>query len=159
MREMKVVDLTAHSAEKTERAGEDFAALLLQTDVNEPVFLAMYGDLGAGKTTFIRGMARVLTPNAAVSSPTYALVNEYRDTARRTVFYHFDMYRITGEDDLFSIGFYDYFDRPDRACPRRVIAAEWSENIPYALPECYYRVSIEKCPEGRHITIARVSGN
>lgn len=159
MREQHILDLTADTAEGTERVGELFAAQLVQDMPGEPVFLAMYGDLGAGKTTFIRGMARVLTPDADVSSPTYALVNEYRDAERRTVLYHFDMYRITGEDDLYSIGFFDYFDRPDRLCPRRIIAAEWSENIAYALPARYYRIVIEKCRNGRRITISAITEN
>ena len=91
-------------------------------------------DLGAGKTAFTRGFASVIAPEAAVCSPTYAIVNEY--TGKSPLF-HFDMYRIEDEDSLDSIGFYDYFGRG-------VIITEWSENIPYALPEHYIKVTIEK---------------
>ena len=88
------------------------------------VFVALYGDVGVGKTVFVTGLAKILSPGECVSSPTYAIVNEYRGKFRIV---HYDMYRITSEDDLESTGFYDY-----KNC---VIAAEWCENIPYALPE------------------------
>ena len=146
-----VFDLISASAAETERAGAAFAAQLPR---NAVTFVAMYGDLGAGKTAFVRGMASILTPDASVSSPTYALVNEYRTAG--TVLYHFDMYRITDEDDLLSLGFYDYFT-PDRRTPTCVIAAEWCENIPYALPEVYYRVEIQKRDaDSRRITVCRI---
>ena len=76
--------------------------------------------------------------NARVKSPTFALVNEYKGESV-TVF-HFDMYRITDEDELYSIGFYDYMDRGG------IALVEWSENIGYALPQEYFSVKIEKCP-------------
>ena len=163
-----ILDIIAHDTAETEATGEYFADLLTgatpaetrphpKKQVPGAVFLAMYGDLGAGKTTFIRGMAHKLTPEAEVSSPTYALVHEYHNVQTGVVLYHFDMYRITDEDDLYSIGFYDYFDQNDRRFPFRILAAEWSENIPYALPEQYYRIQIEKLPDGRHIKIFSVA--
>jgi tRNA threonylcarbamoyladenosine biosynthesis protein TsaE len=98
----------------------------------------MYGNLGVGKTAFVRGVASVLAPGRAVRSPTFALVNEYRAAGRRPLF-HFDMYRIEDEDDLYSIGYDDY---PDRG----VCIVEWCEKIPFALPEQFIEVRIEKCP-------------
>lgn len=129
MKKSIIIDLLSSSPEETERAGNEFATTLPQN-----AFIAMYGDLGAGKTAFVRGMAQALVPNAIVTSPTYTLVNEYRGDGK--LFCHFDMYRIADEDDLYSIGFYDYTD-----C---VIAAEWSEKIPFALPDVYYSVTITK---------------
>lgn len=143
-------EITAAAVEDTERAGADFAASLPK---GELTFVAMYGDLGAGKTAFVRGMASFLTPGAAVSSPTFALVNAYE--GERTVLYHFDMYRITSDDDLYSIGFYDYLE-PDRRYPTCVIAAEWCENIPHALPPCRYEIRIDKDGDTRHIAVSRV---
>ena len=139
-----------HTPAETEAAGARLAELLPKKSVS---FVAMYGDLGAGKTAFVRGMAAKLVPDALVSSPTYALVNEYRGTD--TVIYHFDMYRISDEDDLESIGFYDYFS-PDRRYPTCVIAAEWCENIPSSLPDAYYRVQIEKDGGDRRITVEKI---
>ena len=124
---------TASPAE-SEAAGATLAARLL-SDERMPRYIALYGDLGVGKTAFVRGVASVLCPGAAVRSPTFALVHEYRG---KLPIFHFDMYRITDEDDLYSIGYDDYLRR------NGVILVEWSENIPYALPEHYLRVTIRK---------------
>ena len=70
----------------------------MQQDPSLPPFVALYGDLGVGKTAFIRGFASVIAPDSAVRSPTFALVNEYR--AKPRALFHFDMYRIESEDDL-----------------------------------------------------------
>ena len=131
------VTLTTHSPEETEAVGAALARLL-EADKTQPAFIAMYGDLGVGKTAFVRGLSSVLAPGRAVRSPTFALVNEYRVPGKRPLF-HFDMYRIESEDDLYSIGFEDY---PDAG----ICVAEWCEKIPFALPELYLEVRIEKCP-------------
>ena len=98
---------------------------------DDTAVVAIYGELGSGKTVFVRGMASVFAPDAFVQSPSYTIVNEYIGNDYNL--YHFDMYRITGEDALFSIGFYDYSNA--------VLAIEWSEKIPYALPRIYWKVS------------------
>ena len=124
----------------------------LLADSALPRYIALYGDLGVGKTAFVRGVASVLCPGAAVRSPTFALVNEYRG---KLPIFHFDMYRITDEDDLYSIGYDDYLLRDG------VILVEWSENIPFALPDEYLRVTITKndpsAPDSREILIEEVS--
>ena len=126
---------TTDSPEQTEALGVQLAVRMLE-DTDLPPFVALYGDLGVGKTAFVRGFTSAIAPQAQVRSPTFALVNEYRAKPRSV--FHFDMYRITDEDDLFSIGYYDYLNRPG------ICLAEWSENIPYAIPEQYIRVVIEK---------------
>ena len=140
--------ITTHSPEETERLGESLAGALV-SDSSLPRFIAMYGDLGVGKTAFVRGFTRAICPEALVKSPTFALVNEYR--AKKTPIYHFDMYRIVDEDDLYSTGFYDYLEGEGYCI------AEWCENIPYALPEGYVRVEIRKTsyevPDEREISI------
>ena len=98
------LEIITSSATDTERVGEELAHTLLSTP-SLPRFVALYGDLGVGKTAFVRGFARVIAPAARVKSPTFALVNEYKG-AGISVF-HFDMYRINDEDELYSIGFYD----------------------------------------------------
>ncbi len=117
-----------------------------------PRFIAMYGDLGVGKTAFVRGFCSEICAGYTVKSPTFALVNEYKCLSSKggvKKVYHFDMYRIADEDDLYSIGFYDYL-RPDAIC-----IAEWCEMIPYALPDNYIKVEIEKVDLGgnRKITV------
>ena len=123
------------SPQQTEAVGADLARLLCD-DPSLPPFIALYGDLGVGKTAFVRGFASVYAPASRVKSPTFSLVNEYRGE-KRSVF-HFDMYRITDEDELYSIGFYDY---PERG---GICLVEWSENIPFALPDRSLRVEILK---------------
>ena len=123
------------SPSDTEAFGEELARLILN-DSALPRFVALYGDLGVGKTAFVRGFTRAIAPEARVKSPTFALVNQYKGS--RCSVFHFDMYRIESEDDLYSIGFYDYMDG------NGICLTEWSENIEYALPDVYFRVEISK---------------
>ena len=129
-------EIITNSPEETENVGLELAKMLAN-DLSLPSFVALYGDLGVGKTAFVRGFARVFSPSALVRSPTFALVNEYPTKSDRRVF-HFDMYRITDEDDLYSIGYYDYLDDGS------ICLVEWSENIPYAIPDEHIRVEITK---------------
>lgn len=142
MEKTELYRILSHKTEETESAGALLAAGLGSDD-----FVALYGDLGAGKTAFVRGFASILAPDAAVCSPTYALVNEYEGKNRKI--YHFDVYRIEGEDDLVSSGFYD--------CKRGIRIVEWCEKIPYALPKAYIKVSITKIDENtRMIAMERI---
>ena len=140
------------SPEATEHVGVELAELMLG-DSSLPKFIALYGDLGVGKTAFVRGFTSAVTPGARVKSPTFALVNEYRiKGGKNPPVFHFDMYRIGDEDELYSIGFYDYLENG-------ICLVEWSENIEYALPDERFTVSIEKCsadePDKRKITLVR----
>ncbi len=145
---MVSLTLKTTSAAETEAAGASLAKAMLE-DNSLPPFVALYGDLGVGKTAFVRGFATVVAPEALVRSPTFALVNEYR--GKQTRLFHFDMYRIADEDDLYSIGYEDYLAR-DGIC-----LVEWSENIPYAIPAHHLRVEIVKddpnAPDSREIKI------
>ena len=140
------------SPEQTERAGAELAQQLLDNSAL-PRYIALYGDLGVGKTAFTRGVCQVLCPGAAVRSPTFALVNEYRGTPLSV--FHFDMYRIESEDDLISIGYDDYLTR------RGICLTEWSEKIEGELPEERFSVLIEKLgaevPNERRITITHIT--
>ncbi|MBR6533995.1 MAG: tRNA (adenosine(37)-N6)-threonylcarbamoyltransferase complex ATPase subunit type 1 TsaE [Clostridia bacterium] len=138
---MKKVYISS-SLEQTEKIGAEFAASL-----NGDEFIAMYGDLGAGKTAFVRGMASYICPLCRVSSPSYTLINEY--VGGKFPLYHFDVYRITDDDALYSTGFYDY---PGSG----VCVCEWSENIPYAIPQGAIRITLEHLGENeRRITVIR----
>ena len=124
-----MVKLISHSADETEQIGEKIAKKLHGTEV-----IALFGGLGMGKTAITRGLARVLGVDDGVSSPTFALVNEYNGKYN---IYHFDMYRVNSWDDLYSTGFFDYIDNG-------ILVIEWSENIEGALPENAIRITIEK---------------
>ena len=113
--------MTTTSPRETELLGERLAQQLKGGEV-----LALFGGMGMGKTAFTRGLAHGLDVQEPVSSPTFALVNEY---AGRLPLYHLDMYRVTSWDDLYSTGFFDYLETGG------VLVIEWSENIEEALPE------------------------
>lgn len=120
---------------KSEKETEELAFRMGEKLTGRAV-IAFFGGLGMGKTAFTRGLAKGLGITADVSSPTFALVNEYRG---RVNLYHFDMYRVETWDDLYSTGFFDYIDEG------AVLSCEWSENIENALPEdITIRVTIER---------------
>lgn len=121
-----------YSAEETEKVASAFASNL---DKAKPQFIAMYGDLGVGKTAFVRGLASVIAPNSKVKSPTYTVVNEYHGGI--IPLYHFDVYRIEDEDDLYSVGFYEYLQKG-------ICVTEWSENIEYSIPKNAHKITIER---------------
>ena len=128
-------NVITESTEATEAIGARLAADMTAEGSTLPRFVALYGDLGSGKTAFVRGYTSVIAPKVAVRSPTFTIVNEYRGGSIPV--FHFDMYRITDEDDLYSIGFDDYVDSG-------ICLTEWSENIEFALPEEYIRVDISR---------------
>lgn len=97
--------------------------------------LAFFGGMGMGKTAFTRGLARGLGIDSFVNSPTFAIVNDYGGNPPLV---HFDMYRVTSWEDLYTTGFFDYMDMG------AVIAVEWSENIENALPTDAVRITIEQ---------------
>lgn len=135
---MKII---THSPEETIAFAEKIGKTLKVGDV-----IAYIGGLGAGKTTFTRGLAKGLGLGDVVTSPTFALVNEYR--GENLTLYHFDMYRIENADDLESTGYYDY------PMEESVFAIEWSENIESVLPKNTIYISIEYLDEdSRQITV------
>jgi tRNA threonylcarbamoyladenosine biosynthesis protein TsaE len=125
--------LNSDSAHDTAEAGRSLAAQL-----NKGSCVALFGDLGAGKTSFVRGLAEGLGLKARVTSPTFTIVNEYLGTVP---LFHFDMYRLKSEDELFELGWDDYLDRGG------IIAVEWSERAANSFPENTVRVHIEKTGE------------
>ena len=120
-----------HSPAETEALGARLAEAL---DAGRVV--AFTGDLGAGKTAFVSGMARALGVEDRVTSPTFTIVNEYE--GGRLPLFHFDMYRLGDADELFHIGWEDYLARGG------ICAVEWSENIAGALEGDALRVDIRR---------------
>ena len=131
----------SHSPLDTESFAETLAKSLSGGEV-----IAFSGNLGMGKTCFVRGLARGLGFEGEVTSPTFAIINEY--LGGRLPLYHFDMYRVTGWDDLYSTGYFEYSESGG------VLAVEWSENIEAALPDDAIRVEICAISENdRKITV------
>ena len=137
-----MTEYLTRSPEETEAIGEKLAAAIGDRPF---AFVALYGEMGVGKTAFVRGFCRRFGIDR-VKSPTYTVVNEYRGTA--SVF-HLDLYRLKDEDDLLSVGYDDYLAR------RGFLLCEWSEKIPGAIPKDAIRVTIAKTDgeNGRKITV------
>ena len=135
-----MAEFISHSQLETEEVGRKLAEKLPGGSV-----VAMYGDLGAGKTAFVRGMAKGMGLSCRVSIPTFTIVNEY--LGERELI-HFDMYRLSSADELFDIGWEDYLSRG------AVCAVEWSENVQDAFFGDEVVVRIEKLNDtDRKITI------
>ena len=137
-----IYKFTTTDPAQTIALGEKIGRLLRGGEV-----IAYSGGLGVGKTTITRGISIGMGLGDEVTSPTFALVNEY--TGRERSLCHFDMYRINGGLDLETTGFYDYLDG------NNVLAVEWSENIADELPDDCIRINIERVDDNtRVITIA-----
>lgn len=132
--------IISKSADETFNIGLDLADKLSPGDV-----IAFHGDLGAGKTVFVRGIAQGLGLDARVTSPTFTIVNEYNG---KIPLFHFDMYRLSGSEELFEIGWEDYLARGG------ICAVEWSEITEDAFPENTINIYITKIDDDtREITI------
>lgn len=118
-----------HSDEETEQVGAAFAKTLRPGDV-----VTLDGDLGAGKTAFARGVVRGLGYQGRVTSPTFAIANEYSTPGG--VVAHFDLYRIVDQEALFELGFEEYLDG------ERILLIEWSQNAGALLPEQHKSVRL-----------------
>ncbi|MBQ4534505.1 MAG: tRNA (adenosine(37)-N6)-threonylcarbamoyltransferase complex ATPase subunit type 1 TsaE [Ruminococcus sp.] len=140
-----MIKIITRSPEETIRAAEKLGSLIGAGDM-----IAFKGGLGAGKTTFTRGLAIGLGMKDVVSSPTFALVNDYR--GERITLYHFDMYRISTEEELESTGFYDYPFEENAA------VIEWSENISEFLPENAIYITINTISENEREIIIEDGG-
>ncbi len=138
------MEFVTHSREETEALGARLANALTEGRV-----VAFTGDLGAGKTAFVSGMAKALGVEERVTSPTFTIVNEYE--GGRLPLFHFDMYRLGSAEELFHIGWEDYLARGG------VCAVEWSENVEEAIEPDAVRVSILR-GEGEDDRIVHIEG-
>ena len=121
----------SYSLNNTENIAREVAGRLKKGD-----FIALYGEMGAGKTAFVRGLVKEILPECLplVHSPTFAVVNEY--AGKNLTVWHFDFYRLKDRDDLYSTGFYDY------RTGENIIVTEWSGMFPDAVPDDAVRVTI-----------------
>lgn len=123
----------SYSYNDTQKIAAEIAGSLKGGD-----FIAMYGDLGAGKTAFVQGLAKALGITSNITSPTFTIINEYEG---RLPLYHFDVYRIADCDEMYEIG-YDEYINGDGVC-----IIEWAELIEDIFPDKYYKITILKDDE------------
>ncbi len=138
-RESGIITELLSSEEQTRAFAKEFAALLSPGDV-----VCLVGDLGAGKTTFVKGIAAYFgIPEESVSSPTFIYLHQYQHLA------HFDLYRLQGEEQFLGMGFDEYFEPPF------IALVEWPNILEKALPKNYYWVTLSHHRDGREIVIEK----
>jgi tRNA threonylcarbamoyladenosine biosynthesis protein TsaE len=133
------------SAEETVNFGKQLAVKLKNKDV-----IALYGDLGSGKTQIVKGICTALGVTDMVNSPTFIIVNEYTSPSLTDI-YHFDFYRVKSENEILNIGFEDYMKK------RGIVLIEWPEHIERLLPEKTIRVHIAHTIENETHRFIRLS--
>ena len=142
---MTIFVLMIHTKEIPSLDGLETAATEFLKEIGQNRLVALYGAMGAGKTTFTTAVCKALgVEEDAISSPTFAIVNEYRSRGGESIF-HFDFYRINKPAEALDIGLYDYLDS---GC---LCIMEWPENIEDLLPEETLKVSITVSPSGSRI--------
>ncbi|HBG56877.1 tRNA (adenosine(37)-N6)-threonylcarbamoyltransferase complex ATPase subunit type 1 TsaE [Proteiniphilum sp. UBA1028] len=120
------------------------AARTFLREMGDSKVFAFYGSMGAGKTTFIKALSEEMGVTETVSSPTFAIINEYRDKEGRAIF-HFDFYRINKLEEAFDFGYEDYFYSGN------VCFIEWPELVEPILPENTVKITIRVADDGRRI--------
>lgn len=132
--------ISIDSLEKIREAAREFVA-----NIGENSVFAFYGKMGAGKTTFIKAVCEELGVEDVITSPTFAIVNEYRSETTGELIYHFDFYRVKKIDEVYDMGFEDYF-YSDALC-----FIEWPELCEEVLPSDTVKVTIEEQPDGARV--------
>lgn len=132
-----MTEIIIESLDKIQEAAKKFVALMGDNTV-----FAFYGKMGAGKTTFIKAVCQELGVTDNVTSPTFAIVNEYRSDTTGELIYHFDFYRIKKLEEVYDMGYEDYF------YSGAVCFIEWPELIEELLPGNTVKVSIEEVEGG-----------
>lgn len=132
--------ISIDSLEKIREAAREFVA-----NIGESSVFAFYGKMGAGKTTFIKAVCEELGVEDVITSPTFAIVNEYRSETTGELIYHFDFYRVKKIDEVYDMGFEDYF------YSGALCFIEWPELCEEVLPSDTVKVTIEEQPDGARV--------
>lgn len=134
---MEKLELKISNLETIEQTAEQFVDAMGDFSV-----FAFYGEMGAGKTTFINAVCRVLGVEDVTSSPSFSIINEYRSETTAELIYHFDCYRLEDEREAEDIGVEDYFESG------AICLIEWPERIDNLLPDHTVRVDLKECEDG-----------
>lgn len=137
------MEISIDSLDTIKEAAKEFVAQMGTTHV-----FAFYGKMGAGKTTFIKAVCEELGVNDVITSPTFAIVNEYQCETTGNPIYHFDFYRIKKLEEVYDMGYEDYFYSGNNCF------IEWPELIEELLPEDAMKVTVEETTDGSRIVRA-----
>ena len=134
------MEIRIENIEKIREAAREFVA-----NIGDSTVFAFYGKMGAGKTTFIKAVCEELGVEDVITSPTFAIVNEYRSDASGELIYHFDFYRVKKIEEVYDMGFADYF------YSGALCFIEWPELCEEVLPEDTVKVTIEESSDGTRV--------
>ena len=134
------MNITIKDLDHIEEAAREFIG-----QMGDDTVFAFYGKMGAGKTTFIKALCKLLGVEDEVNSPTFAIINEYRSETTAELIYHFDFYRIKKLEEVYDLGYEDYF------YSGALCFIEWPELIEDILPDDAMRVSITEQPDGSRL--------
>ncbi|MCI6827774.1 MAG: tRNA (adenosine(37)-N6)-threonylcarbamoyltransferase complex ATPase subunit type 1 TsaE [Prevotella sp.] len=134
------MEIRIENLEKIREAAREFVA-----NIGESTVFAFYGKMGAGKTTFIKAVCEELGVEDVITSPTFAIVNEYRSETSGELIYHFDFYRVKKIEEVYDMGFEDYF------YSGALCFIEWPELCEEVLPEDTVKVTIEETPDSSRL--------
>ena len=131
------MEIKIQSLDHIHEAAREFIAAMGDNTV-----FALYGKMGAGKTTFVKALCQELGVEDVVTSPTFAVINEYRSDIAGELIYHFDFYRIKKLEEVYDMGYEDYF------CSGALCFIEWPELVEELLPGNTVKVTIEELEDG-----------
>ena len=134
------MEIRIENLENIREAAREFVA-----NIGESTVFAFYGKMGAGKTTFIKAVCEELGVEDVITSPTFAIVNEYRSETSGELIYHFDFYRVKKIEEVYDMGFEDYF------YSGALCFIEWPELCEEVLPEDTVKVTIEETPDSSRL--------
>ena len=134
------MEIRIENIENIREAAREFVA-----NIGDSTVFAFYGKMGAGKTTFIKAVCEELGVEDVITSPTFAIVNEYRSDASGELIYHFDFYRVKKIEEVYDMGFEDYF------YSGALCFIEWPELCEEVLPEDTVKVTIEESSDGTRV--------
>lgn len=132
------------NTEDTNKIANDFLTNVLKVGDKKPLVIGLYGDLGVGKTTFVKNIAKMLSIKRKVNSPTFVIMKKYSINFENYKFlFHIDAYRLKNSQEIINLGWRDIISNPEN-----IIFIEWPEKVSKAMPKKHHRILISHTPKG-----------